>query len=73
MENSKLNQLLAKLDVLPMENESADFTELDERCEHLKGISGALNDVCTNMICTGSNLTCSNGTCNGKNGVCDEL
>jgi hypothetical protein len=73
MENSKLNQLLAKLDVLPMENESIDFVQLDDKCEHLKGVSGSQNSKCRNISCDGSNIVCSNGDCSGTNGQCSEL
>ena len=45
MENFKLNQLLTKLTSLESPSINADFCILDEKCEHLKGVSGGYNEI----------------------------
>ena len=74
MKNSKLSQLLAKLENMPIENDQNEFIVLDEKCEYIKSISGGMNSTCKNNTCLdGTNGTCSNGVCSGTNNRCGEL
>ncbi len=69
MKNSKLEILLSKLNnEAEQPTESVEFTILDDKCEHLKGITGRFNDTCNNGGCTGGNGgngTCINTGCSG--------
>jgi hypothetical protein len=73
MENFKLNQLLTKLSSYESPSINADFCILDEKCEHLKGVSGGYNAACNNGTCSDDNGSCKNTSCSGKNRICSEL
>jgi hypothetical protein len=70
MENSKLNQLLAKLDVLPMESVNLAFKELNsDQEQHLLSIYGSNNKGCSNSGCTDPvniNSGCVNSGCSSS-------
>ena len=61
MEKSKLSQLLAKLETLPIENDQNSFIILDRKCESLAVIYGReiRNNVCVDSSCNpGHNRGC---------------
>jgi hypothetical protein len=64
MENVKLNQLLAKLDILPIENPNVEFEALGNESQYLISIYGGDNLGCSNSSCQeGSNRGCVNSGC----------
>jgi hypothetical protein len=78
MENSKLKEMLSKLESISTNDESdlnPEFTALDEKCEYLVGVFGGNNSTCTNSACTGgANGECTNTNCTNSinlyNGTC---